>query len=106
MVIGNSKRKGEGGGGCINSQTFKGIYEGNLETPQGSNHIAILGEVMDVSGTKQEKSYNILSLFPNFGKFKEITILLPLLLGINGHSKIELSVECLLPMCHPFLLVK
>lgn len=61
---------------------------------------------MDVSGTKQEKSYNILSLFPNFGKFKEITILLPLLLGINDHSKIELSVERLLPMCHPFLLVK
>ena len=96
--------RGRGGGG--GGQTFKGIYEGNLETPQGSNHIALLGEVMYVSGSTQEKSYNILSLFPNFGKFKEITILLPLLLGINGHSKIELSVECLLPMCHPFLLVK
>ena len=101
MVIGNCKTKGG-----INSQTFKGSYEGNLETPQGSNHIhvAILGEVMDVSGAKQQKSYSILSLFPNFGKLEEITILFPLLLGINGESKIELSMECLLPC--PFLLVK
>ena len=90
--------------GCINWLALKTKYQPNQ--PQYSPSTNFGNEKLhEFSFDYLLRITKLKFLFLIWG-IKEITILLLLLLGISGHGKIEVSVECFLPMCHPFVSVK